>query len=366
MSDRPTLRLPPKPPKAPKAPAQKTARPRTSAGDPERAPRDAGAEQGPRRRTERTDRAQRAEGATGAVRSDRRDRPPRDGGAPAARPGPRPERTPRPQRPPAATRSSPPQRNPRRDDDWDDDDDMPSLDGERLSKRVMVELGCSRASAEQAIALGAVSVDGGVVVEPGARARAEQRVAVDRSLLEQGARPATLLLHKPARTTPAQALRLLQARAHWNQDPYTGAQAPGHLARQACEVGLEQAGSGLLVYTQDPVQRRHLQERLEVLEQELMVDVLESVSPEQLHALAQLQFDEALRLPRFKVSLGSQGEKGTRLRFAVKGSHPGLIGFVCKEAGLTLQALHRIRIGRVALGALPAGQWRYLGANERF
>jgi 23S rRNA pseudouridine2604 synthase len=28
--------------------------------------------------------------------------------------------------------------------------------------------------------------------------------------------------------------------------------------------------------------------------------------------------------------------------------------------------LKRIRIGRVQLGQLPAGQWRYLGAHERF
>jgi len=28
--------------------------------------------------------------------------------------------------------------------------------------------------------------------------------------------------------------------------------------------------------------------------------------------------------------------------------------------------LKRVRIGRVILGQLPAGQWRYLGPNERF
>jgi 23S rRNA pseudouridine2604 synthase len=28
--------------------------------------------------------------------------------------------------------------------------------------------------------------------------------------------------------------------------------------------------------------------------------------------------------------------------------------------------LKRIRMGRVVLGNLPVGQWRYLGLNERF
>jgi len=28
--------------------------------------------------------------------------------------------------------------------------------------------------------------------------------------------------------------------------------------------------------------------------------------------------------------------------------------------------LKRVRMGRVTLGQLPAGQWRYLGINEKF
>jgi 23S rRNA pseudouridine2604 synthase len=39
---------------------------------------------------------------------------------------------------------------------------------------------------------------------------------------------------------------------------------------------------------------------------------------------------------------------------------------MCEQVGLKVVGLKRIRIGRVVLGALPAGQWRYLGANERF
>ena len=35
-------------------------------------------------------------------------------------------------------------------------------------------------------------------------------------------------------------------------------------------------------------------------------------------------------------------------------------------AGLQVAAVRRLRIGRVALGPLPAGQWRYLGSDERF
>ena len=39
---------------------------------------------------------------------------------------------------------------------------------------------------------------------------------------------------------------------------------------------------------------------------------------------------------------------------------------VIEQWGLKVVGLKRIRIGRVLLGNLPVGQWRYLGPQERF
>jgi 23S rRNA pseudouridine2604 synthase len=39
---------------------------------------------------------------------------------------------------------------------------------------------------------------------------------------------------------------------------------------------------------------------------------------------------------------------------------------MCEQVGLHVVGLKRIRIGKVVLGNLPVGQWRYLGANEQF
>jgi len=39
---------------------------------------------------------------------------------------------------------------------------------------------------------------------------------------------------------------------------------------------------------------------------------------------------------------------------------------MCEMVGLQVVGLKRIRIGSVTLGKLPAGQWRYLRADERF
>jgi 23S rRNA pseudouridine2604 synthase len=54
------------------------------------------------------------------------------------------------------------------------------------------------------------------------------------------------------------------------------------------------------------------------------------------------------------------------LRFAFKGTHPGLIAYVCERAGLQIASMKRLRVGRVALSGLPEGQWRYLQDGERF
>jgi 23S rRNA pseudouridine2604 synthase len=39
---------------------------------------------------------------------------------------------------------------------------------------------------------------------------------------------------------------------------------------------------------------------------------------------------------------------------------------MCEAVGLKVTALKRVRIGRVTLGDLPQGKWRFLGPEERF
>ena len=76
--------------------------------------------------------------------------------------------------------------------------------------------------------------------------------------------------------------------------------------------------------------------------------------------------DARLRLPEFKISVGSANPERSKLRLAVKGSHLGLAVYLCELVGLQILALKRIRLGRVNLGDLPEGTWRYLAEGERF
>ncbi|MFM2275773.1 MAG: hypothetical protein RL211_1645 [Pseudomonadota bacterium] len=250
------------------------------------------------------------------------------------------------------------------------------LPAERLSKRVAELVPCSRREAEQYIEGGWVSVDGKVVEEPMFRV-ATQKVAVDpdASLLEL--LPVTLLLHKPpgydALAAPGEANRqvkpaqqLLQVANHAADDPSGTRLLKRHFAKLTATVPLETGAGGLVVYTQDWRVARKLTEDAGVMEQEIIVEVAGEVPPESLQRINHMQSADGRPLPQVKVSLNSTGEKSSKLRFALKGVHLGLIAYLCERMGLEILSMKRLRIGRVSMTQLPIGQWRYLQAHERF
>jgi len=83
---------------------------------------------------------------------------------------------------------------------------------------------------------------------------------------------------------------------------------------------------------------------------------------------------EQLARLRHGLSLDGQRLKPARvdwqnpeqLRFVLTEGKKRQIRRMCEQVGLKVVGLKRIRIGRVMLGNLPQGQWRYLGASERF
>jgi 23S rRNA pseudouridine2604 synthase len=55
-----------------------------------------------------------------------------------------------------------------------------------------------------------------------------------------------------------------------------------------------------------------------------------------------------------------------QLRFVLKEGKKRQIRRMCELVGLKVTALKRVRMGRVKLGELPVGKWRFLGENEVF
>ena len=231
----------------------------------------------------------------------------------------------------------------------------------RLSKRLAELLPCSRREAELYIEGGWVTVDGQVVEEPQFKVQ-EQNIALLPGARAESQPPATLLLHKPAGVTVEQAVELLGAASRAADDASGVRLLKRHLQRLSVPLALEAESSGLLVLTQNWGVIRKLTDDFGKIEQEYIVEVSGTLTPEQLK---QLQFGLSYRgrpLSPCKVSWQSE----TRLRFALKAPQPGQLEHVCRAVGLQVLAVRRIRIGRLAMAKLQPGQWRYLGAHERF
>lgn len=230
----------------------------------------------------------------------------------------------------------------------------------RLAKRVAELKGCSRREADQYIEGGWVTVDGQVVEEPMARVR-DQQVQVDPAASLLALLPITILLHKPAGAAPE-----VHPHLRASDDPSGVRALKRHFAKLVTPSVLPREASGLVVLSQDGRILRKLTEDAAVIEQELIAHVAGEATPAQVARLCQGLTFRGQPLPPAKVSVNSTGEGETRLRFALKGVLPEHVPGMCDAVGLRLLALKRMRLGRVSLGPLPVGQWRYLMPHERF
>lgn len=246
----------------------------------------------------------------------------------------------------------------------------------RLAKRLAEMRACSRREAEQYIEAGFVTVDGVVVEEPQFRVQ-NQVVALspDASLLAQT--PVTVLLHKPAGYESRDAAhasgeagiqtaaQLLTIANHAADDRSGIRPLKKHFSSAELLTPLATAASGLVVFSGDWRVVRKLREDARLLEHEVVVEVSGEIKPGGLERLNRTDHGFTLngaRLSPVKVSWQSEA----RLRFALKGEVPGQIASLCEAVGLQVEAMKRLRVGRVPLSQLLPGQWRYLMPYERF
>ena len=230
----------------------------------------------------------------------------------------------------------------------------------RLARRVAELKGCSRREAEQYIEGGWVKVDGAVVEEPMFRVQ-EQRIDVDAAANLMALLPITILLHK---AEGAQPVALSNQRA--SDDPSGIRSLKRHFNHLVAPAPLPPEASGLVVLSQDGRILRKLTEDAGIIEQELIAQVQGEPTEQQVQRLCRGLTFRGEPLPPIKVSVNSSNEVESRLRFAIKAIRPEQLPGMCDAVGLKLLALKRMRIGRVSLGQLPVGQWRYLMPHEKF
>ena len=236
-------------------------------------------------------------------------------------------------------------------------------DSLRLAKHLAALHTLSRAQAEQYIEGGYVRVNGVVIESPQHRVKGDgsERIELDSQAKLAPILPMTILWHKPsgvpAEATADKACEGITLASRASNDRSGTRLLQRHLKDQVCVTPLETGASGLVVFTQDfPVKRKLIQDAA-LNEHEVIVDVAGEVSEQQLRGLSR---------PPMKVAMSKQTDKITGLRFAIKGYAPGSITAQCQHVGLQIEAMRRIRVGRIPLSGLEVGQWRFLMGYERF
>ncbi|KML54197.1 pseudouridylate synthase [Burkholderia cepacia] len=248
----------------------------------------------------------------------------------------------------------------------------------RLSKR-MSELGmCSRREADEWIEKGWVLVDGERIDTLGTKVRADQKIEIDERASAEQAAQVTILLHKPVGYVSGQAedgyepaAVLITRGNHWSGDHSPQRFSPQHLHALAPAGRLDIDSTGLLVLTQNGRIAKQLIGEQSDIDKEYLVRVrfgerlLDIDQHFPAESLAKLRHGLELDGVALKPAMVSW-QNGEQLRFVLREGKKRQIRRMCELVGLDVVGLKRVRMGRVMLGALPQGQWRYLSADETF
>lgn len=238
----------------------------------------------------------------------------------------------------------------------------------RLSK-LMTERGlCSRREADELIAKGWVKVNGSIIDQLGTKVLPDVKIELHPSARKKLESLVTILLNKPIGYVSGQpednhepAVRLI---TDLSQE-----RAPGDAKLDKSHfVGLAPAGrldidsQGLLVFTQNGQVAKTLVGETSEVEKEYLVRVRGHLDREGLRLLNHGIELDGVPLEPAKVSWLNEDQ----LKFILQEGRKRQIRRMCETVGLQVIGLKRVRIGRIMLGNLPEGKWRYLRPDERF
>lgn len=222
---------------------------------------------------------------------------------------------------------------------------------------------CSRREAEGLIADGLVSIDGEVVTDAGRKILPGQTLTLNDRATGALDAALTIVLHKPVGYVSGQpepgkvpAARLLTAENAADGSPTIPPDA------SLPPIGrLDEDSRGLLLLSSDGVVAKAVIGPQSDLAKEYTVRVTGEVTEDKLNLLRHgLSLDGRALRPAEVVQLKPQ-----RLRFILREGRKRQIRRMCDLVGLRVTDLKRIRIGPLALGDLPEGQWRMLTPEER-
>lgn len=238
----------------------------------------------------------------------------------------------------------------------------------RLSK-LMSERGlCSRREADVYIAQGLVFVDGLRISELGTKVDPGCKIELAAKAKQQQGELISIILNKPVGYVSAQpekdyepAIKLITAENHFADDPIKFKLKSEHFKGLAVAGRLDIDSKGLLLFTQDGRLAKKIIGENSSIEKEYLVRYSGQITDEKLK---QLRFGLELDgkpLKRAKVDVLNDDQ----LRIILNEGKKRQIRRMCEAVDLRVTGLKRVRIGRLKLGPLPEGQWRFLTEEDK-
>lgn len=231
---------------------------------------------------------------------------------------------------------------------------------------------CSRREADEYIVGGLVRVNGVIVKELGTKVLPDVSITLEAEAMRNQKNLVTIILNKPIGYVSAQpepgsgyepAIRLVNDRNQFGQQKRILQR--GDLQGIAVVGRLDIDSQGLLIFTQDGRLAKKIIGENSSVEKEYVVRV-RYLGPERTLP------PEKLKLLNFGLSI--DGEKLKRaqvdwinedqLRFILNEGKKRQIRKMCEQVGLEIKGLKRVRVGKLVLGKLPEGQWRFLEDGE--
>ena len=120
--------------------------------------------------------------------------------------------------------------------------------------------------------------------------------------------------------------------------------------------------TGLLVFTQDGRIARSLIGDDSSIEKEYLVRINGTINKNGLKMLNYGLSIDGKKLKKASVTWLNKNQ----LKFILKEGKKRQIRRMCEMVGLKVIGLKRVRIGKIILGDLPIGKWRYLSNDEFF
>lgn len=229
---------------------------------------------------------------------------------------------------------------------------------------------CSRREADDYIARGLVRVNGEIVNELGTKVMPDVRISLESDALKQQKRLVTIIVNKPIGYVSGQpepgydpAIRLVNDRNQFGLQKKV--LQHGDLQGIAVVGRLDIDSQGLLIFTQDGRLAKKIIGENSEIEKEYIVRV-------QYHGPEGKLPEEKLKLLNFGLSIdGEQLKRAVvewinedQLRFILKQGKKRQIRKMCEQVDLEVKGLKRVRVGKLNLGKLPEGRWRFLEEDE--